>query len=548
MDDQETTKKFKSPRGVSAWLKQVQNTPLPILKTSVRNLNNQIKAGDALADLALTIERDPALCLHLALEANRVSHEENPDLESDILSLNHVLTILGMQGIVRVIRSIPTIKLNTRSTYEKAYLQAQSNSLFAAHLCEEWAQKAHAGSSEKMKWSALLAGAPYWAMWRGAYEQMRMLEWYRYKQHIGRRKAEANLFGCYLDDITRMLGRHFKLPNLSQQSLEGQALPTLKHWAKILSPKHEEYFDQTELRRLRHKPAVVMVIAKSIANSCALGWYQRHNLRCQRALANMFGEPLDKVSRDMHQLALAFSQQFSAPYVILPAQSLIWPVTNTPELKMPYRCIFDSASDQSVPEQIGTPSLPKKAEQKPEPPRQPNKKILLHLIDQFRERVHEFKDVHDILITCNKAITQGLGMRQAVIFVPNKGLESLRPVYCVGIDEASPIQQLRIVLAQNRFFYKLTEKTACMKIDKTNFDKVKKMLSQSVLEVLSNQNFMVMSLFANNKVIGVVYADTKGNEENISDAEYLAFKQICQATSFALEQYSQRRKASSSAG
>jgi len=71
------------------------------------------------------------------------------------------------------------------------------------------------------------------------------------------------------------------------------------------------------------------------------------------------------------------------------------------------------------------------------------------------------------------------------------------------------------------------------------------MLCEDVVKMLKNENFMVMSLFAKGKPIGVVYTDATATEDRISDEEYAAFKQICQSTSHALDAYAKRAKAKS---
>ncbi|MGR6875099.1 hypothetical protein ACU6U9_23110 [Pseudomonas sp. HK3] len=61
----------KTTKGARAWLELATSAQLPILKVSAQLLTKQIKSGASLADMAHTIERDPALCLHLFLAANR---------------------------------------------------------------------------------------------------------------------------------------------------------------------------------------------------------------------------------------------------------------------------------------------------------------------------------------------------------------------------------------------------------------------------------------------------------------------------------------------
>ena len=158
----------KSTKGAKAWLEITKNAPIPILKASAKLLTKQIKAGASLADMAHTVERDPALCLHLFLEANKKSRHHNPGQGVEILSLNHVVTILGMKGLIDCVKKAPQIKLRKSDAYQKAYLQAQACSAFGGSLMEHWVKVNHVGSAERLKWATILAGAPRWILWREA--------------------------------------------------------------------------------------------------------------------------------------------------------------------------------------------------------------------------------------------------------------------------------------------------------------------------------------------------------------------------------------------
>jgi hypothetical protein len=177
-----------------------------------------------------------------------------------------------------------------------------------------------------------------------------------------------------------------------------------------------------------------------------------------------------------------------------------------------------------------------------QPPRHANKDVLMGLITQFNKQSEKFKDVHEILLTCNKAINEGLGMRRTFVCVLDKSGAVLKPLYYVGIAADSSIRELKIKVGTNRFFAKLLGQSSSFKIDSTNFSQAKNMIEPEVLKALGNKNFMAMSLFANSKAIGVVYADASEGEDDISDKEYQAFKKICQSAGNALDSYVQKRK------
>lgn len=525
----------KTPRGVKAWLELAKKTPLPILKASAKLLTKQIKDGASLADMANTIERDPALCWHLFVAANQLN--QNKDVE--ILSLSHVMSLLGMQGVVTVVKKAPQMQLHKSDAYQKAYLQSQADSSLAGSLVEHWSAETHIGNPEKLKWATIIAGAPQWMMWRIAYGSMRNSQWLVLHDFYPQAKAEDSVFGCLLDDVYRLLGRQLKLPLLAQQVLEHAERPTTQQWAKMLNSKYRDYFDgDTSLKLQKSKPSTLMALTMYLASEVKLGWMRRHSLRSQVILSHISGQSLEQVVKQNHELAVKFSRHPSIPQLIPAAVSLLWPQPTKltrPWLRQPMPCVI-SQMEREIPGVKGVPDNADVGEHK-QPPRLANKDVLLSLIEQFNKQAANFKDVHEILLTCNKAINEGLGMRRTFICVLDKSGEILRPLYCVGIGKESPIRGLKIKINVNRFFAKLLTQPASLKVDKTNFSQAKNMMNPQVLLTLKNQNFMVMSLFANGKPIGVVYSDASSNEDVISDKEYMAFKKICQSASNALDGY-----------
>ncbi len=535
----------KSVKGAKSWLDLTKNAAIPILKASAKLLTKQIKAGASLAELSHTIERDPALCLHLFLAANKKSRHHSPGQGMEILSLNHVVTILGMKGLIDCVKKAPQIKLHKSDAYQKAYLQAQSCSAFGGNLMEHWVKVSHVGSAEKLKWATILAGAPRWILWREAYVQMRKCDWLIHHDFVATQKAEKKVFGCALDDIICVLGRKLMLPSLAQNVLEAKQLPTLKQWGKLLSDRYLDFIDaDLKLKRLRSNPNTLMAVILHMAEQLPMGWMTAKTLRAQKVLSRLTGQDPSSVVRQNHQLSVSVSRHAGAWPVLSPAYSLLWPsqaINQAPWLRRPMLCLLpnkeEPKQDVNKPRAVNVvntdlPGVPS--------PRKANKRLLVDIIAQFKRDVHTFSNVHEILLTCNKAIYEGLGLRRTCICILAKGGDHLRPLYCVGIPQHSKVHGLKMTLEGNRFFGKLLKKTASYRVDRGNFEQVTNMLSPDVVEVLLNKNFIVMSLFAGEKPIGVVYADASNKEEDISEQEYQAFKTICQSAGFALDAYAQK--------
>jgi len=529
----------KTLKGARAWLELATSAQLPILKISAQLLTKQIKSGASLADMAHTIERDPALCLHLFLAANR----KNPNPDTAILSLNHVMTMLGMQGVIHYIKQAPKMTLHKSDAMQKGYLQAQANSTLAGRLVEQWAAQTHSGSAEKLKWATILAGAPNWYMWHVAYGSMSVHQYQVHHEFKPATTVEKQLFGCLLEDIHRMVGRQIQLPDLSQQLLERAQWPSLRQWAKIISDDHLEYSDNDHvLRHLKSKPSTVMLLLNHLAHEVQRGWMSHKSMRSQKALAHLSGLDIAHVIAQNHQLAVNMSRQLMAEQIQPPAVSLLWPTRKMNEACW-VRPIFH-CWEKEPPKAVMPIKSPVRAPQtqalEPAPSRVVNRAVLLDALQHLNQEISDFSDIHKIFLSCNKGLHQGIGMRRGFISILSKTGDCLRPVYCFGIQSDDPIRSLKIQLEANRLFAKLMTKSASFRIDADNAEQALNMLDPKTIEALGRQNCMMMSLFSNNKPVGVVYADVCSNEQPISDQEYKAFKKVCQGTSHALERYARR--------
>lgn len=527
----------KTVKGARAWLELATSAQLPILKVSAQLLTKQIKSGASLADMAHTIERDPVLCLHLFLAANR----KNPNSDTAILNLNQVMTMLGMQGVIHYIKQAPKMTLHKSDAMQKGYLQAQANSALAGRLVEHWAAQTHSGSAEKLKWATILAGAPAWYMWHVGYGLMTQHQYQIHHEFKSVSVVEQHLFGCPLEDIYRMLGRQIQLPDLSQQLLERAEWPTLKQWGKILSDRHMEYSDDDHvLRYLKSKPCTVMLLLSHLAQQVQLGWMNHKSVRSQRALAHLSGLDITHVITQNHQLAVSMSRQLMVEQIQPPAVSLLWPTekTNQPSILRPaYACWHKDPN-------VGAKSKPQNAKPikalKQVPPRAINTEVLTEALEHLNQEVSEFNDIHNIFQSCNKALNQGIGMHRGFVCILNKTGDCLRPVYCFGVDNTDPIRSMKISIGDNRLFAKLLNKSASFKVDSGNLEQAANMLNPSVVKTLNSKNYMVMSLFSKNKPVGVVYTDVSPAEQPINDQEYKVFKKVCQGTCHALERYTKR--------
>lgn len=534
-------------KGIKGWMNRCRELVLPVMAGSVQLLTRQIKSGASLGDMSDTLARDPALATHVFVAANL----RNRQADNEILNAHHVMSLLGLQGLIDSLKPLLKLPLEEHNAYHSAYYQAQQNSLLAARIAGHFAEISGLGNRERIQWACLMAGAPHWLLWRAAYPEMRQIDHLCFSRHPLRKKAEMSILGCHTEDLCRMLGREMRLPATAQLALESAQLPSLREWALLLRKDYRRQIeDSPRLKLMLRQPHVLIACCQHLCAQLEHGWHRRKSQRAMRMLAHLCGLDVHTTHQHCRNIALEISRSYAIPDVRPLAASLLNDAQHA-SVPEPILCITTAPAAEHQPRRLNNQTSAQTAiTAKPSPrgaalqhaqaeipPREINTQLMNKLLEQFSAEVSGFQDIHQILLTCNKALHEGLGMRRAFICVLTKNGDTLRAVYNVGVEAENPLRKLSIPLQENRFFSKLLQKPSSLKVDNYNYAQVRNMLSEEVLGTLANKNFMAMSLFANRKPIGVVYTDASKDEQQISENEYDIFKKICHFTSEAIDHY-----------
>jgi hypothetical protein len=159
-------------------------------------------------------------------------------------------------------------------------------------------------------------------------------------------------------------------------------------------------------------------------------------------------------------------------------------------------------------------------------------KKLLHQLDQESE---SFGDWHSLMRSVLKGITEGIGLKHAYVMIQNKQGTAAKVYYQQGLAETDPLCQFGIALDKTSVFKKMLEKPASLMITDQNREKMLRGISSTQQSVLPQQ-FMMMSLFSNDRPIGIIFADLGDCEHNLpmQPSEYIAFKSLCMAANKSL--------------
>ncbi|MDK2124633.1 HDOD domain-containing protein [Parachitinimonas caeni] len=168
-------------------------------------------------------------------------------------------------------------------------------------------------------------------------------------------------------------------------------------------------------------------------------------------------------------------------------------------------------------------------------PRQTLQDIMLQLV-QAGESGASFNQIMSIAI---KAIAVGIGIKRIVFAILMAGHNCLKTRYLHGAPNQDPLHELQIDLTAPHIVTKLMLKPQSIWLNASNHAQYESMLPRGLRQTIGPHEFFAMSLFVEDKPVGIFYADNLGSPA-LSEAQYHAFKQVCLVTGKCLTQQARR--------
>ncbi|MCD8532637.1 MAG: HDOD domain-containing protein, partial [Saccharospirillaceae bacterium] len=231
----------------------------PILEESRQRIRLQMQNRSvSFEDLAGSIERDPALCLHLL----RLSVERHPGCNEQISGAASCLSLLGMQELVKLIKNLPVVSADSEDSKQQLYRRALLTAQLAGNLAAEWATVKGNPSVSYARWSTMLTSAPLWLALLHYQPAQNWLHLLSQGKELG--NASRLMFDNTLSAIQK-LSRALYLPVMAVTVFQPKNWPTAAEWRVL---RHHDPRDLDNQRQLIHhcqQPAMISLIANSLA-------------------------------------------------------------------------------------------------------------------------------------------------------------------------------------------------------------------------------------------------------------------------------------------
>lgn len=526
------TSKTASQPNADDWSDIQEFRHFPILASTRKSFRQMLSktslSFDGLAEIA---ECDPAICLHMLLRIAK----RNPASLQQISSAAGCISLLGMEEVVRLVKQLPVLSESAKTRSERNYVASLHTAALAGSLAGQWAKFKPGLNQHQAQWAAMLASSPFWP-WH--------LIQVEASQHCLRLLSQGKDFSLALETSFSKLNKTqysrwkalattHALPQICVSLWQNTVWPTAKSWKTLRQMPLVHIDGQREFKLQCQQSEMLIYCANMVALQYRIGAYRRKTQRWTTLTAHLLNQEPELIHQQAIEQSLVLARKgmllTSINSLLAPIQSAIhyYPPIHCEQEKITLKMERDnpiSAPPKSVPD------APLKQEQ-----RSIDQKKLNTLLKQLSDSPESFGDWHHLMRSVLKGITEGIGLTHAYIMVQNKSANAVKVYYQQGLAETDPLCQLGIELDKTSVFKKMLEKPASLMITDQNRKKMLRGISPAQQNVLPQQ-FMMMSLFSNQRPIGIIFADLGNAHQNppVQPSEYMAFKTLCMAASKSL--------------
>lgn len=536
---------MSSPQTLTGWHDQLKALKLPADPQVKIAALQKLKASTGNADnVAAILQEDPGLCLVLMHEANKTLNRN----DNETTSLSHTVSLLGFPYVETILRRTPDYDKKTFPGF-LAYRQQLSISLHAAYQVEAWAQKNPYWAKGELFWATVFQRSAYWVLWYQAHEKMLQLQQLQaQKNGISNGILEEQVFGCKLQELSRLLSRNWNLPKVTQQSWQTAISGSARQWISLSHINPEQSIiameQQTDLRMVSGSIPFAIALANQFACETEWNWYSRKTLRLQKILANSMHIGFDQAIRLTHQQAVEASRSYNIVKTVSPAVQLFGYFEKSQGLGLDgnhnsLNSNIPSVSQKKVVKKSrGTPSV-----SLADAPRE-----LTVALSRLKHRADSFVDQAELFEFALTTLDQTIGFKRATVSTFNRQEKLIRNRYSFGSENDPAWRNFRHQVKKGDLFSKLLRKTLSVHLNNSNRVKIESLLSPQFNKACNADEFLMMSIFNGTRAVAIIYADnfvydndnqhdntSVSGENKIAPQQYFFFKQLCGGVSQCLQ-------------
>jgi len=423
-----------------------------------------------------------------------------------VASTKSAITLLGEQVTHSLLEDFPVAESILQKTYQLfLFQQIISRSLHYEIQVTEWAAENGYPHIEQLKVCALLTYTGEALCCVNDFEH--------YLQYINGGSKEEDVksyFGFSFSQLTEAVCQKHNLPEIIIESQE-----------------HNNNAGQ--------KQKFLLFVAK-LCHQCEHGWYTQKQQEIFQQFADFLQQPVEQVISKFHQHALLAARQNIVPDAWQAAARLI--LIQDKAWTPPPKPKTDPVSK--------SPPAPRHKEGINKPGATATESIK-NVIKVEKETIDD--DIFtrmkgllkqqsvtqsDLLSSCINGLSKEFSLSKVSLLLLSKDKQKLQNRMSLGYQKEAPFRNYQVEASRAGLLKILLNKPQAIWINTSNFTKYEKIIPQSLLASIMTNDFFAMSLFVDEKPVGIIYADRSDTTEELDQQTFTDFKQLITLTSKAL--------------
>lgn len=165
----------------------------------------------------------------------------------------------------------------------------------------------------------------------------------------------------------------------------------------------------------------------------------------------------------------------------------------------------------------------------------PQVSLLQEILNELKQAIASRQEIEEIIHIVLQGMHDGIGLKRVVFARPDPEHRYLRANSIVGAENDPVFNRFSIKLDIPHLFVRLLDKSQAICINDTNRGQYWGMVPVEFKKLIGTNSFMAMSVFTNNKLVGLVYADRHTSDCQIDTVSYNYFKKFCNTLGQALQ-------------
>ena len=496
--------KTQDAPSLDAWIKRLSEREMPIFANTAHAVaglatNRQTSASE----LTQVILRDASMTARVLRMAN--SSYYNPS-RRNISTVSRAVVMLGLNALRSICMSTAIVDTLLKGVHKERVAREMARSFHAAVQARELAVKSKAGSPEEVFVAALLYRLGDMAFWCFAGDLAESLDAALSKPGYNDAKAQREVLGFRLQELTSGLSKDWHLGELLQKTLDSSA---------------------------GSDPRVrTVMLAHDLARSVEQGWDTPKVKHLTQMIAKDLGLTPARVS-EMVQANAKEAAKTAVAFGAVTASRLI-PLRPTEESR-PAAAQPASEPALETPLDIG---------QAPEPEyHEPDPALQLRILRELSAMLSEQPDLNLLVSMVMEGIFRGVGMDRAVFALLTSDRRWLKAKYALGCSSCRTEdmrQGFAFEMSQPNLFSHVLDTRQPMWVRREPGEPLAKLLTSEIRALARDAPFFIVPLVVDRQVIGLIYGDRQPSARELDEETFSSFNHFCQQAILGLSYYGQR--------